>query len=125
MASGTVNESDIDAVVTTMLRTKFALGLFEGEATLQLQPISLLMTCKSDPYPYSDYNATLRTEATRNILHQMEQEAIVLLENRNGTLPLSTSNDLKVAVIGPQSDRVSASHINPKLSGQLNANINH
>lgn len=29
--AGTVNESDIDAAVKTMLRTKFALGLFESE----------------------------------------------------------------------------------------------
>lgn len=54
---------------------------------------------------------TLRTERTRNILHQMEREAIVLLENRNGRLPLSTTDDLKVAVIGPQSNRVSVRYI--------------
>ena len=57
-----------------------------------------------DPYPYPDYNKTLRTQATREVLHQMEQEAIVLLENR-ATLPLTDVS--KVAVIGPQSDRVS------------------
>ncbi|KAI5117718.1 hypothetical protein M0805_001804 [Coniferiporia weirii] len=87
--AGTVKESDIDAAVVTMLRTKFTLGLFEN------------------PYPYADYNATLRTQATRNILHQMEQEAIVLLENRDSTLPIDSSKASKVAIIGPQSDRVS------------------
>ncbi|EJD00700.1 glycoside hydrolase family 3 protein [Fomitiporia mediterranea MF3/22] len=89
VAAGTVKESDIDAVVVTMLRTKFALGLFEN------------------PYPYADYNRTLRTQGTREILHQMEQEAIVLLENHDNTLPLSTNGVSKVAVIGPQGNRVS------------------
>ena len=30
VAAGTVNESSIDDVVKTILRTKFSLGLFEG-----------------------------------------------------------------------------------------------
>ncbi|KAL5530859.1 hypothetical protein ACEPAF_7117 [Sanghuangporus sanghuang] len=89
VAAGTVKESDIDAVVMTILRTKFSLGLFEN------------------PYPYSDYNQTLRTQATRDILHQMERETIVLLENRDNTLPLSSSDTSKVAIIGPQGNRVS------------------
>lgn len=58
-----------------------------------------------DPYPYADYNKTLRTAATRKVLHQVEQETVVLLENRN-VLPLG-SDIKKVAVIGPQADRVS------------------
>ena len=58
-----------------------------------------------DPYPYADYNKTLRTAATRQVLHQIEQESIVLLENRN-VLPLG-SDIKKVAVIGPQANRVS------------------
>ena len=47
----------------------------------------------------------MRTQATRDLLHQMEQEAIVLLENNNSILPLST-NISSIALIGPQSDRV-------------------
>lgn len=33
--AGTVDESDIDAAVATMLRTKFALGLFESRSCLR------------------------------------------------------------------------------------------
>lgn len=33
--AGTVDESDIDAAVATMLRTKFALGLFESRSFLK------------------------------------------------------------------------------------------
>lgn len=61
-----------------------------------------------DPYPYEDFAATLRTSQTRELLHQMEQEAIVLLENRNNVLPLSKSIG-SVALIGPQANRVSVS----------------
>ncbi len=62
-----------------------------------------------DPYPYSDYNATLRTSASRSVLHQMEQEAIVLLENNGSTLPINPKSKTKIAVIGPQANRVSVS----------------
>lgn len=47
----------------------------------------------------------MRTQATRDLLHQMEREAIVLLENNNNILPLSI-NTGSIALIGPQSDRV-------------------
>ncbi|KZT37098.1 family 3 glycoside hydrolase [Sistotremastrum suecicum HHB10207 ss-3] len=88
VAAGTVNETFIDETVKTMLRTKFTLGLFEN------------------PYPYSDYLSTLRTPATRTLLHQMEQEAVVLLQNRNNVLPLSSKSVKSIAVLGPQANRV-------------------
>lgn len=81
--AGLVNESVIDQVVSTLLRVKFELGLFE------------------DPYPYDDYASTIRTSGARNVLHQSELESIVLLENRNNVLPLSTDIG-SVALIGPQ-----------------------
>lgn len=60
-----------------------------------------------DPYPYDDYLDFLRTPETRQILHQMEREAIVLLENRQNILPLSRNKIKTLAVLGPQADRVS------------------
>ncbi|PCH41789.1 hypothetical protein WOLCODRAFT_177550 [Wolfiporia cocos MD-104 SS10] len=85
---GSVDVRYVDETVATILRTKFAPGLFEN------------------PYPYPDYVSTLRTSETRALLHQMEQEQIILLENRNATLPLS-KNISSIALIGPQVDRVS------------------
>ncbi|KAJ3552474.1 hypothetical protein NM688_g4133 [Phlebia brevispora] len=85
--AGNISVSYIDETVKTMLRTKFALGLFEN------------------PYPYSDYESTLRTSQTRSLLHQMEQETIVLLENNNNILPLSKSIG-SIALVGPQVNRV-------------------
>lgn len=86
--AGQVDEKSIDETVKGMLRAKFAMGLFEN------------------PYPYSDYLSTLRTNGSRAILHQMEQEAIVLLKNSGSVLPLSTANTKSIALIGPQAGRV-------------------
>lgn len=91
-----------------MLRTKFSLGLFEGKPSYIIAYVLNYITSLADPYPYEDYLSTLRTPATRALLHVMEQEAIVLLENRQATLPLSHKIG-SVALIGPQVDRVSVS----------------
>ncbi|KAF8919142.1 glycoside hydrolase superfamily [Mucidula mucida] len=82
-----VDEAILDRVVATMLRTKFTLGLFES------------------PYPYEDVTSQIRTPETIEVLHNTELESIVLLENRDGILPLST--DTNVALIGPLVDYVS------------------
>ncbi|KAJ3778547.1 glycoside hydrolase superfamily [Lentinula raphanica] len=87
VAAGTVNETYIDATVEAMLRTKFTLGLFESS------------------YPYPDYMSTIRTPESREVLLQMEEEAIVLLENHENVLPLS-SDIGSIALIGPQVNRV-------------------
>ncbi|KAJ7342635.1 glycoside hydrolase superfamily [Mycena albidolilacea] len=87
IAAGTVDVKYLDQTVSAMLRTKFSLGLFEN------------------PYPYTDYLSTLRTPASRSVLHAIETESIVLLENRRNTLPISKTVK-SIALIGPQVDRV-------------------
>ncbi|KAG5633968.1 hypothetical protein H0H81_004130, partial [Sphagnurus paluster] len=86
--AGTVSMSSIDGAVKGLLRTKFAMGLFEN------------------PYPYSDYLSTLRTPASRAIVHSADAETIVLLENKKNTLPLK-KNIGAVALLGPHANRVS------------------
>ncbi|KAL0948856.1 hypothetical protein HGRIS_008976 [Hohenbuehelia grisea] len=86
--AGTVSKQALDQTVGYMLRTKFAMGLFEN------------------PYPYKDWNSTLRTAAAKELLHTTDRESIVLLENRNNILPLKKSIG-SIAVIGPHADRVS------------------
>ncbi|KJA13240.1 glycoside hydrolase family 3 protein [Hypholoma sublateritium FD-334 SS-4] len=88
IAAGTVNVTFLDLTVAAMLRTKFALGLFE------------------DPYPYADYLATIRTPASKVVLAQADADSIILLENHNNVLPLK-KNIGSVALIGPQVNRVS------------------
>ncbi|KZV79558.1 family 3 glycoside hydrolase [Exidia glandulosa HHB12029] len=86
--AGTIDEAALDETVAAMLRTKFALGLFEN------------------PYPYEDYASFLRTDKTRATLKAIEEESIVLLKNTNNTLPLKKSGG-SVALIGPLADYVS------------------
>ena len=75
----------VDETVKSILRTKFALGLFESmpffHVYIILEPTWHVLV--TDPYPYDDYLSTLRTSETRELLHEMERETIVLLENRS------------------------------------------
>lgn len=59
-----------------------------------------------DPYGYDDYEKTLRTNNTQTLLHQMDREAIVLLENRNSVLPLNPKSTSSIALIGPHAGSV-------------------
>ncbi|ELU43962.1 beta-glucosidase, putative [Rhizoctonia solani AG-1 IA] len=81
--AGKVSQTALDETVTYMLRTKFALGLFEN------------------PYPYANYTGHVRTKETLDLLLQVERESIVLLENHNNILPLSKTSIKSVALIGP------------------------
>ncbi|KAF7320670.1 Glycoside hydrolase family 3 protein [Mycena chlorophos] len=70
-----------------MLRTKLTLGLFKN------------------PYAYPNYTDYLRTPTSREVLHDIETEAFVLLQNNDNTLPIKKSAS-SIALIGPQADRV-------------------
>lgn len=82
---GLVSEKLIDEAVRRVLEVKFRLGLFD--------------------HPYADPS---KVEVVRNASHsaaalQAAREGTILLEN-NGILPLS--KDTRVAVIGPNADRM-------------------
>jgi beta-glucosidase len=86
--SGEVATADVDEAVRRVLRTKHALGLFE------------------DPYRYGDPDgeeAASLTPEHRGFAREIARQAIVLLKNEGGTLPLA--EDLRsIAVIGPLAD---------------------
>ncbi|CAE6423351.1 unnamed protein product [Rhizoctonia solani] len=86
--AGKVSKAALDETVSYMLRTKFALGLFEN------------------PYPYANYTGHVRTKETLDLLLEVERESIVLLENHNNTLPLSKTGIKSVALIGPSAGQV-------------------
>lgn len=106
--AGNISETALEETVKSMLRTKFALGLFESKSMVPVKLHGTNPLLVIDPYPYADYNSTLRTTASQETLLQMEREAIVLLENRNDLLPLGKDIS-SIALIGPQVDRVSVS----------------
>ncbi len=95
----------IDDAVRRILKIKFELGLFDGRAYTELSQAKSIMGCSEH------LDAAL----------ELTRESIVLLENRNNTLPLDDSVK-RIAVIGPNADNVQSqfgdwtflSHPSPK-----------
>jgi beta-glucosidase len=83
--SGKLSESVVDEAVRRVLRIKFAAGLFD--------------------HPYADPNrekSDILTPQNREIARKMALESVVLLQNKNGLLPLDAKQT--IAVIGPLAD---------------------
>ena len=84
-----VPESAIDDAVRRLLREKFELGLFE------------------DPYVDPDRADEISgSAATRPLALEAARQAIVLLQNKGGLLPLDAAKARRVAVIGPHAAEV-------------------
>lgn len=86
---GTVPEAAINDAVRRLLRDKFELGLFENP---YVDP------ARADEISGSTESRGLALEAAR--------QAIVLLQNRGGLLPLQAEKARRVAVIGPHAAEV-------------------
>ena len=85
---GTLNESVINELVSTLLKHKFMLGLFE------------------DPYiETAPIQNEAKLENDRQIALTAARETIVLLKNENNLLPLDLNKIKTLAVIGPNADR--------------------
>ncbi|MGH8215576.1 MAG: glycoside hydrolase family 3 N-terminal domain-containing protein [Rhodanobacteraceae bacterium] len=82
--SGKVPEAELDAAVRRVLIAKYKLGLFDN------------------PFRYGDRATAKRVTLSpqhRALARKIASESMVLLENRNGTLPLQRHG--RIAVIGP------------------------
>jgi beta-glucosidase len=82
--SGKVPEAELDAAVRRVLAAKYKLGLFD------------------DPFRYGDRATAKRVTLSpkhRALARKAARESMVLLENRDGTLPLQRHG--RIAVIGP------------------------
>jgi len=87
--AGRVAEASIDTVVRRLLRAKFELGLFEN--------------------PLVDPDSADRisgAEPTRALALDAARQAIILLKNDRGVLPLSADRLSRIAVIGPHAAEV-------------------
>jgi len=86
---GTIPESVIDDRVRPMLRAKFQLGLFD------------------DPYvDPAEAERIVRDPAHRELALEAARKTITLLKNHRGILPLDEHRVRRIAVIGPNADRV-------------------
>jgi beta-glucosidase len=81
-----VPESAIDDAVRRLLREKFELGLFENPFV--------------DPARADEISGSA---ATRPLALESARQAIVLLQNKGGLLPLNPEKTRRIAVIGPHS----------------------
>jgi beta-glucosidase len=81
-------ETDIDAAVVRLFTARMRLGMFDPPASVPFNAI-----------PFSEVNSA----AHRELALQAARESIVLLMNRDETLPLRPSIR-KIAVVGPTAD---------------------
>lgn len=82
--SGKLDEGLLDIAVSRVLRAKFVMGLFEEPFT---------GVADDEIFDY------LNTDEHKALARQLDGESIVLLENRENTLPIK--KDANVAVVGP------------------------
>ena len=85
LAAGRIKQAELDQATARVLRTKFLLGLFE-------QPYVVNTTPESE------------RPADRALARRAAEEAIVLLKNDGGLLPLDAKHLKSIAVIGPNAD---------------------
>lgn len=87
--AGKVSQADIDAAAGRVLALKFRAGLFE--------------------HPFADVERAktlVGAKAETPLARKVADEAIVLLKNQGGLLPLDPSKLHTIAVIGPNADKV-------------------
>jgi len=88
VANGSVDISTLQSHVRRIFGVKYDLGLF------------------TDPYISDDIDSPALTRAHVQLTLEAAQKSIVLLENRNNTLPLkpASQNISRIALIGPFGD---------------------
>ncbi|PPJ50600.1 hypothetical protein CBER1_05723 [Cercospora berteroae] len=84
VAAGRLEEVVVDTAVARVLRTKFAMGLFE-------RPYQIVAP--------EERENVINTPAAKQLARELDRDSIVLLKNDQNILPIS--KDKKVAVIGP------------------------
>jgi len=88
LARGLVTEVDLDRALVRLLTARFRLGLFDPEGATPWSALG---------------EAAIDSPAHRQLAREAAARAVVLLENRNGTLPLGRSVK-RIAVVGPTAD---------------------
>ncbi len=97
---GLITEAEIDVSLKRLFKARFQLGLFDPESKVAYNRI-----------PYSEVNSV----AHNALALKAARESIVLLSNKNNTLPLSASKIKTIAVIGPNAASLAA------IEGNFNA----
>lgn len=89
LENGWITEEDIDRSVRNSFRTRIRLGFFDGEGEC----------------PYTGMGEEyVNSREHQEISREMAQEAVVLLKNEGGILPLHREKLSSLAVVGPLAD---------------------
>lgn len=87
---GLMTEADVNQALTNTITVQMRLGMFDGEPSAQ---------------PFGNLGPRdVCTPAHQELALQAARQGIVLLQNRPGSLPLSTARHRTIAVIGPNAD---------------------
>ncbi len=103
VADHLVSEADIDTAVTRLFTARVRLGMFDPPAAVPFNAI-----------PYSEVDSA----AHRELALEAARESIVLLRNRNNTLPFKPSIR-RLAVVGPTADLLES------IEGNYNGTASH
>ena len=100
---GFITEAEVDKHVIRLLEGRFDLGEMDDPSLVEWSKI-----------PYS----AMDSKAHRQLALDMARQTIVLLQNKNGILPLQKNKE-RIAVIGPNADNA------PMMWGNYNGMPNH
>jgi len=103
---GKLTEARLDDALTRVLRVRMRLGDFD--------PFEAVPYSKISP-------AVINSDANRAVALKAEEEAIVLLQNRGGLLPLDAGKLKSIAVIGPLANRIILNNYNGKAGKTVTA----
>lgn len=87
--AGLITEAQIDESVVKLLKARFEVGDFDGEELVEWKKIGMDVVASPEH---------------KQLALDMARQGIVLMQNRNGLLPLSKQS--KVAVVGPNATNV-------------------
>jgi len=103
VANHLLSEAEIDAAVSRLFTARMRLGMFDPPAAVPFNAI-----------PYSEVDSATH----RELALEAARESIVLLKNRNNTLPFKPSIR-KLAVVGPTADLLES------IEGNYNGTASH
>ncbi len=84
--AGLLTKTEVDSALAPLLRTQLKLGFFDDKATV----------------PFSSYGAdSVHNAAHIALARQMASESIVLLKNKDNTLPLKKESLASLMIVGP------------------------
>ena len=103
---GKLTEARLNDAVSRVLRVRFRLGEFDPFESVPYSKIAPGVVCSAQ-------NRAVALEAAK--------ESIVLLQNRDGFLPLDRAKIKRIAVLGPLADRVVLNNYNGKPDAVVSA----